>query len=109
MIFNTLLLQAQANNTTAWLFQFLFFGGILLIMYLFFILPQQKKQKEQTNFRNSLKVGDDVITIGGMHGKIAAIDEEKGTITIQADKNTKLVFDKFSISMEASRRLQTKS
>jgi preprotein translocase subunit YajC len=108
-MFDTILLQTQTTNSNAWLFQLLILGGMLLVMYLFFFLPQQRKQNDQKRFRDSLKVGDEVVTIGGLYAKIHAIDEDKNTITLIVDKGTKLIFDRFSISMEATKRIQAKS
>ena len=48
---------------------------IVVVFYFFMIRPQMKKTKEQKVFRESLKKGDKVITIGGLHGKIIEIDE----------------------------------
>ena len=48
---------------------------MIVVMYFFMIRPQMKKQKELKKFRENLAVGDKVVTIGGIHGKILAIDE----------------------------------
>ena len=45
-------------------------GGMFVIMYFFMIRPQQKKQNDQKNFISGLKKGDQVVTIGGLHGRI---------------------------------------
>jgi preprotein translocase subunit YajC len=45
-----------------------------------------------------------VVTIGGLHGKIIAINPE--TVTIEADKGTRLVFDKIAISVDSTQRIQ---
>ncbi len=82
---------------------FVTLAGMLLIFYLFMILPQQRKQKQQQTFRNSLSKGDDVVTIGGIHGKVHAVDEN--TVTLMIDK-VKIVFDKQAISSDASQRIQ---
>jgi preprotein translocase subunit YajC len=44
--------------------------AIFVIMYFFMIRPQSKKQKEISNFRKTIKVGQKVITAGGIHGEI---------------------------------------
>jgi preprotein translocase subunit YajC len=94
-----------ANNAIqAILPQVLFIGGVILLMYFMIYLPRNRKIQQQNKFREELKVGDDVVTIGGLRGKIHALDAE--TITISADKHTKLVFDKFAISQDATKRLQ---
>ena len=57
------------------------------VFYFFMIRPQMKKQKELKKFREGLKAGDKVVTIGGIHGKILEISE--GTVLIQSE-GTKL-------------------
>lgn len=46
----------------------------IVIMYFFMIRPQQKKQKEIQNFRKNLAVGSEVVTAGGVYGKVKSID-----------------------------------
>ena len=62
---------------------FLLIGGMFLIMYLFMIRPQVKKQKEAKTFREGLKKGDKVVSIGGIHGKV--VDMNERTVLIQVD------------------------
>ncbi|MGA0435756.1 MAG: preprotein translocase subunit YajC, partial [Flavobacteriales bacterium] len=62
---------------------FLLIGGMFVIMYLFMIRPQMKKQKEAKSFREGLSKGDKVVTIGGIHGKI--VDMNERTVLIQVD------------------------
>ena len=50
--------------------EFIFFALIFVVMYFFMIRPQVKKQKRENKFRDELKKGDQIITIGGIHGKI---------------------------------------
>ena len=57
--------------------------------------PQQKKQKELKKFRESMAVGDKVVTIGGIHGKILAVDES--TVLIGTESG-KMRMDKTAIS-----------
>lgn len=54
--------------------------------YLIVIRPQQKREKAVKEMRSSLKIGDDVITIGGISGRITKITEEQVTIEVGADK-----------------------
>lgn len=81
----------------------LLFGGVILVLYLTNILPQQRRQKEAKNFRANLKAGMHVVTVGGLHGKIISLDDT--TVVLQADKNVKLVFEKYAISIEGSKRV----
>lgn len=91
------------SGTTSIVPNLIFISGILLVFYFFMILPQQRKQKEFKKFKDNLKVGDNVVTIGGLHGKIHELNEN--TVTLLVDKSTRLVFDKNSISVDASKRL----
>jgi len=79
--------------------------GIFVVFYFFMIRPQQKKQKDQKGFIDNLKKGDNVVTIGGLHGKVYAI--EGTTVTVEVDKGVKLTFEKTAISREASSKSQS--
>lgn len=105
MLFN-IVLQSQPQGG-GWMSQLLLFGGIAIVFYFFMIRPQQKKQKDQKNFINEIKKGDSIVTIGGIHGKVYAQDEE--TVTIEVDKSTKLTIEKSSISLEASKKKADKA
>ena len=61
-----------------------------------------KKQKELKKFRENLKVGDKVVTIGGVHGKILELAET--TILISSD-GTKIRFDKSAIASSSEDKL----
>lgn len=97
---------AQAQPGSGWMGQLIIFGGIILVFYFFMIRPQQKKQKEQKQFTQDLKKGDPVITAGGLHGKVYTIEDDK--IILEVDKGTKLTFEKSSISLDMSKKLQGK-
>lgn len=57
---------------------------MLVIFYFFLIRPQKKQEKETNDMRNSLQVGDEITTIGGIIGKIVSIKEE--TVMIETGK-----------------------
>ena len=105
-MFNILLQQQQ--GASPWWQTPLLFGVIIVIFYFFMIRPQQQKAKDQKKFREGIKKGDSIVTIGGLHGKIASIEADD-TIIIDVDgKGTKLKFEKSSISLEASKKLADK-
>jgi preprotein translocase subunit YajC len=85
--------------------QILMYGAIILVFYFFMIRPQQKKAKDQKVFREELKKGMRLVTIGGLHGKL--VDMDADTITLEVDRGTKLIFERSSVSMDATRRVQT--
>ena len=61
---------------------------IFVVMWFFMIRPQRKQQKELQNFRDSLKKGDKVVTVGGIYGTVDEIKE--GTVLINVDKDVKI-------------------
>ena len=69
--------------------------GLFAIVY-FLIRPQNKKQKEIQKFRNALEVGQDVITIGGIHGTIKRI-EDNDIITLSVSTGVEIKFDRSAI------------
>ena len=69
---------------------------IIVIFYFFLIRPQNKKQKETEKMLNSLKKGDKVITIGGIHGVISSVKEN--TVVLKVDGDVKIEFNRSAIS-----------
>ena len=75
---------------------------ILVVFYFFMIRPQMKKQKEMKKFREGLSVGDKVVTIGGIHGKIVEVAESTIVISVETGK---LRLDKAAVSSSAEDKL----
>jgi preprotein translocase, yajC subunit len=71
---------------------------IILVLFFYFLLyrPQKQAQKKRDAMLAALKVGDEIITLGGMHGRITAIDEK--TVTLRAADNVNIVFERSAIS-----------
>ncbi len=67
---------------------------IFVVMWLFMIRPQRKQQKELQNFRDGLKKGDKVVTVGGIYGEIAEICPDNKTVFLRVDGDTKIRVDK---------------
>lgn len=65
---------------------------IFVVMWFFMIRPQQKRQKELNNFRNSLEAGQKIITAGGIYGKIKEVKD--GYVLIEIDNNVHIRVDK---------------
>lgn len=76
--------------------QLLFFGLIGLIFYFFMIRPQQAKAAQLKTFRESLQKGQQVVTLGGLHGRVAEITDT--TVVLEVDRGTRLTFDKGAIA-----------
>ena len=69
-------------------------------MYFFMIRPQIKKQREEQKFRDELKKGDKVITVGGIHGKIVELSEK--TVVVE-NNGVRLKIERSSIAMNVSK------
>ena len=69
---------------------------IVVLMYFMMIRPQKKKQKEEKQMRDSLRVGDELTTIGGVCGRVVSIKDDTITIETGADR-TKMQFKKWAI------------
>lgn len=91
-MFNFLL---ETTDSSAWFS----IGGIVLLIvffYFFMIRPQKKQEKKDAEMRNSLQVGDEVTTIGGIIGKVVSIKEETFVLETTKDR-TKIRFLKGAI------------
>ena len=97
------LLQAQAGGDYSFLIMMV---AIFAIMYFFMIRPQNKKQKEIQNFRKNLEVGQDVISAGGIYGKVKAIEDN--VVVLEIASGVKIRIDKNSIYANAAASQQTK-
>lgn len=75
------------------------------VFYFFMIRPQMKKQKELKKFRENLAIGDKIVTIGGIHGKILEIAES--TILVSSE-GTKMRFDKSAIAQSVQDQIIAK-
>lgn len=60
------------------------------IFYFLLIRPQQKKAKEHRALLDALKIGDQVVTAGGMHGKVTKLDDQVATLEIAPGVNVKI-------------------
>lgn len=97
---NILLLAPQNGEQSGGLMSYLPFVLIMVVFYFFFIRPQMKKAKEQRKFREALKKGDKVITIGGIHGKISEVKDT--TILLEIEGGNKLMVEKSAIISDSA-------
>jgi preprotein translocase subunit YajC len=73
-------------------------GPLILMFALFYFLlirPQQKRQKAVSQMQSDLKKGDKVVTIGGLHGTVDALDE--GKVVIKCGDGSRLTYDRAAI------------
>lgn len=91
-MYSMILLQAGDN---AGLMNILMIVAIIVIFYFFMIRPQQKKQKEIKKFREGLTVGSNVVTAGGIYGKIRKVRDT--TFDLEIARDTVITIDKGSV------------
>ncbi|MDF1576189.1 MAG: preprotein translocase subunit YajC [Bacteroidales bacterium] len=97
-LFQILAAPAGGPGGAAGMQSLIFLLLIIVVFYFFMIRPQVKKQKEATNFRNSLKKGDKVTTTGGIYGKINDVKER--TVTLEIADNVLIKVDKTAVTAE---------
>lgn len=94
MNFNLFLLDAATTSTgdaaqqggTGGLFMpIIMFGIMFLAMYFFIIRPQKKKEKAEKQMRENLQIGDEIITIGGIYGRVISLKEDSIVIESKSD------------------------
>ncbi|MBE6991068.1 MAG: preprotein translocase subunit YajC [Ruminococcaceae bacterium] len=89
---------AETSSLLATLLPFV----ILIVIFYFLLLRPEKKKKQQlTDMRNSLSVGDEVTTIGGIVGKICHIKDDLITIETGADE-VRIQFSRWAISTKGT-------
>ena len=92
--------QPQGGGWSLWIMLALIF----VVMWFFMIRPQRKQQKELQNFRDSLKKGDKVVTVGGIFGTVAEIKEN--TVLIEVDNNVKIRVSKNALVKDFAEPVQ---
>ena len=102
MNYYTFFLQATAGaqGSGSGMTMLLMLALIFVVMWLFMIRPQQKRQKELNNFRDSLKKGDKVVTVGGIYGTVLEVNGNK--VMLEIDKDVKIKVDKASLVKDFS-------
>ncbi len=75
----------------------LMMGMIVVVFYFFMIRPQMKQRKELSKFRNEMKEGDKVMTMGGIHGKIGKINEEDTFVMLEVEGGMKMKVEKSAL------------
>lgn len=94
-----ILLQAQ-SNAGGMFSTLIMMLAIMAVFYFFMIRPQQKKQKELQKARDAMKIGDKVITAGGIHGKIKEVGDT--WFLVEVADGVKIKFDKGSVYVSSS-------
>ncbi|WP_353097012.1 preprotein translocase subunit YajC [Tissierella praeacuta] len=82
--------------------------GFIVIFYIFAIRPQKKREQKIKEMRDSLRVGDEIVTIGGIYGKIIKVKEDYVTIEVGSAK-TKLDMTRWSVGSVVDKNESKKS
>ncbi|MBQ0096720.1 MAG: preprotein translocase subunit YajC [Bacteroidales bacterium] len=91
---------AAGGSAMTWVMLILIF----VVMWFFMIRPQRKQQKELQAFRNALKKGDKVVTVGGIFGTIAEVKED--SLLLEVDKDVKIRVAKSSVVRDTTETQQ---
>ena len=100
----TLLQTAAGQPAGGGMSMWIMLALIFVVMWFFMIRPQRKQQKELQNFRDSLKKGDKVVTVGGIFGTVAEIKEN--TVLIEVDSNVKIRVSKNALVKDFAEPVQ---
>lgn len=80
---------AAANQGSSSLMTLLFFGLMAALMYFMIIRPQSKRRREAMELQRNVSVGDEVVTVVGLHAKVAGIDGDIVTLEIAPGVNAR--------------------
>ena len=87
------------NNSMSMILMIVIYAAIFAALYFFLIRPNSKRKKEEAQMRNSLEIGDEATTIGGIMGRVVAIKDDEDAIIIETGSDrVKMKFKKWSIS-----------
>ena len=75
-----------------------FFGFFFVVIYFFVIRPHYKKSKQEKQMRESIRIGDKIVTISGVFGSVVEIDDTKGVVSIEISKGVNILIYKTSIA-----------
>ena len=97
MFFNLLTSDAAAAGGLGGMSSILFLVIIFVVFYFFLIRPENKRKKKLTEMRNNITIGDEIVTIGGIMGKVVQVTED--TITFETGEDrVRMQVTKWAIS-----------
>ncbi len=87
---------ANTNQGGSLVVMIVIYALIFGALYFFMIRPQKKKQKQEKLMRENLQVGDEIVTIGGIHGRVISLKEDTMVIESQVDRS-KLTIERWAL------------
>ena len=87
---------AATGLGSSWWIWIVIYGGMFAVFYFLLIRPNKKKQKAEEALRNSISLGDEITTIGGICGRVVSIKDEEITIESSIDR-TLVQFKKWAV------------
>ncbi len=103
-LFLNILLQAKQGGG---MIQVLFIGAMIAVAYFFLIRPQGERDKKLKQYIDTIVVGQQVVTVGGIHGTVTRVDAE--SFAIRIDKMTTVKVEKDAIAAEKTQKLASNS
>ncbi len=101
-MYTSIALQAFGGDSLMSMLPFLL---MFVVIYLFMIRPQIKRQKNEKKFQTSIAKGNKIVTSSGIHGKIVDIVDSDNTVIVETGAG-KIKFERSAISMELSKKYQ---
>ncbi|MDD3722845.1 MAG: preprotein translocase subunit YajC [Lutibacter sp.] len=101
-MYSSIALQSLGGSSLTSMLPFLL---MFVVIYLFMIRPQIKRQKNEKKFQTSIAKGNKIVTNSGIHGKIVDIVDSDNTVIIETGAG-KIKFERSAISMELSKKYQ---
>ena len=103
----SILTSASGNTTASLLTTLLPFVVLIVVFYFLLIRPENKKKKALNEMRDSLSVGDEVTTIGGIVGKVVHIKDDLVTIETSEDR-VRMQLTRWAISTKGTQTTESK-
>ena len=95
------------GNSGSMITMILLYGLIIAVFYFILIRPQSKQKKKEEEMRNTIEVGDTIVTIGGIVGRVVSVKDDDIVIETGADRN-KLKIKKWAIGSNETKRTAPK-
>ena len=97
MFMNYFLANSAASGQSLWI-TVLYMVVVIGIFYFLLMRPQQKKKKKEEKMRSSVQIGDEIVTIGGVVGRVVGLKEDEDSIIVETGTDrSKLKLKKWAV------------